>query len=515
MQPPQNAGRGGNRNGGSGESAVTRDGLNAPDIAAHLRPGDRIVLIKGVPPHDRDVPPSTVRALCLLGGVLKSELLGSTGTLRAATTWDDQRSDPELHLYETVFARDALWAAHFIGGPFPALRQATILTLCASQGVSADRTREEQPGKIVHELREPDDPVAERLTAARGWGWPYYGAIDTTPMFISCVCDATNECGPEILRLPYGARTGQTRTVADAVTHAVSWLLDTMDSDPDGFLSYERAHPGGLENQFWRDSWDALSHADGSLANIASPIAAIQVQAIAYEALLDASVLARQTSMVASENELKARAAALRRGVFGSFWIERGNESFAAVAVDRDPVSGRRRPLATRTSDMGQLLATRLLDGRDEFSRRWRTIICRRVSESTMLGAAGIRTMDTREVRFWEGGYHTGSSWLWDSMIIAQGLRHHGYQAAADDLERRVWSVCQRTGLLPEFARGNGGLEAQLTRRVVDVWQAADERVNRLEQPPQEVQAWTAAALHAAKRRRGYWLGQARQTSHE
>jgi glycogen debranching enzyme len=176
------------------------------------------------------------------------------------------------------------------------------------------------------------------------------------------------------------------------------------------------------------------------------------------------------------------------------FWNPTG---FFAAALDYTP-TGTRQPLQTRTSDMGHLLASELLD--DEDLQEYRDAVVRQLFSLGLLCSHGLQSLHTDEIRFWPGGYHTGNSWLWQSMHVADGLERHGFPALAEELRSRCRYVHTMTGLLPEFARGADD-RGILNDRVVDVWQALDQRNNRLEQPPQQVQAWTVASLYASERR--------------
>lgn len=169
---------------GPGEDARQLD----PDVRARLTPGDVVVVCRELKSVFRTPPLSTARALLRLGRVDLLDELGAAGPLHAATTADARAdADPELRKFEAVFARDALRVSEFIGGRFPRLRWATVHALARVQGLEHDAAREEEPGKIVHEWRDPTDPVAQRIAAESGWGWPYYGAVDTTPLFIRAV----------------------------------------------------------------------------------------------------------------------------------------------------------------------------------------------------------------------------------------------------------------------------------------------------------------------------------------
>ncbi|MCA1603553.1 MAG: hypothetical protein LC776_18565 [Acidobacteria bacterium] len=372
--------------------------------------------------------------------------------------------------------------------------------LSASEAVERRNESEEEPGKIVHEWRDLADPVAQRITAESGWGWPYYGAVDTTPLFIRETvrsCDAEpSVLADEVVRLD-----GQRCSLANSLARAVSWICARIDDDPDGLLTYQRMNPKGIENQTWRDSWDSLSHADGSLPNWKKPIAALDVQVLAYEALIAAARIFRLGMLRSwqTPEELVERADRIRDSMFRRFWVDDGNDGFFAAALDFSE-SGVRRALRTKISDMGQMLASSLLIGNSPKIRECRENVVRRLFSPGLLCSAGIRSLHADEARCWPGGYHTGSSWLWQTMQIADGLERHDMHLLAQELRRRCWRVHMGTGLLPEFARGADDRRI-LNDRIVDIWQSDDQRRNRIEQPPQEVQAWTVASMYAAKRK--------------
>jgi glycogen debranching enzyme len=150
-------------------------------------------------------------------------------------------------------------------------------------------------------------------------------------------------------------------------------------------------------------------------------------------------------------------------------------------------------------SSPGHLLASRLLDGPDVASTRERLIA--RLGEADLLAAAGVRTKSTRSARFRPGSYHNGSVWPMDTGVIADGFRRHGYGAAAADLDRRILAGCAATGEFPEFLRGETDGTLRVNTRIVDV---VDNGIhNRLEQPPQLAQGWTATRVWRILRAQG------------
>lgn len=471
------------------------------DITRRLRPDDVVLKIRELTSLIRTPPLSTAQALIRLGHVSNLRKLGSAGPLHAATTAGAKdEADSELRKFEAVFGRDALRVCEFVGDYFPRLRQATILSLARAQGVEQRNESEEEPGKIVHEWRDPTDPVAQRITTESGWGWPYYGAVDTTPLFISEIIRSFDS-EPSVLATEVVRLDGQRYALADSLVRAIDLVCRRVDGDPDGLLTYHRMNPNGIENQTWRDSWDSLSHKDGSLPNWKRPVAALDVQVLTYEALTAVA----QTfhlgilGMQQTAEELAGRADRIRNSIFRRFWVDDGNNGFFAAALDFSE-SGVRRALRTKISDMGHVLASSLLIGDSPKIRECREKVVRCLFSPGLLCSAGIRSLHADEVRYWPGGYHTGNSWLWQTMQIADGLERHNLNLLAGELRRRCWRVYRRTGLLPEFARGADD-RGVLNDRIVDVWQSFDQRRNRIEQPPQEVQAWTAASMYAAKRK--------------
>jgi glycogen debranching enzyme len=233
------------------------------------------------------------------------------------------------------------------------------------------------------------------------------------------------------------------------------------------------------------------------------PVAALDVQVLAHDALAAAArhLRAHCAEGARAAGALEERAHRIRSSVLERFWGEDSGVGFFAAALDFS-ATGARRPLRTRVGDMGHLLASGLLRGAGGDVRGRRDAVIRELFSPGLLCSAGIRSLHADEVRYWPGGYHTGNSWLWQSMHIADGLEQHGFALLAEELRDRCRRVHLRTGLLPEFARGDDN-RGVLNDRIVDLWQAADRRENRLEQPPQEVQAWTVASLYAAKRRIG------------
>ena len=424
-----------------------------------LLPGERLLGVREVDLVDPPALPDALGELCKLTGVERPEEIGENGPAIAARVTDANAGAPELRLYEVVFGRDSLIAALFVADLFPRLLEATLLHLARLQGTVYDARREEEPGRIAHEIRE-DDPDGV-------WGFPYYGSVDATALFVLGAQRA-------IARRP--AFRGE---IERPLAAALAWLLRKLHEDELGLLSFKRANPHGLENQVWKDSWDSMSHADGTLCNHGAPVASLEAQALVYDALL-----------AAGEVEVAAR---LARAVERHFWIDDGEGGFYAIGVDRDPAGGAPRSLATRASNMGWLLRSRLLDGRDDRRRR----IVELLFSDELLADAGIRTLSSRETRFRARSYHNGTVWPHDNHMIALGLAGSGFRDEAEEVHRRLRATWAATHRYPEFVAGTVNGADPVTRRVVDIYDEVNGRPNRLEQPPQEIIAWTVAAAVA------------------
>lgn len=408
-----------------------------------------------------------------------------------------------LRLYEVVFGRDSLRAAIDLISSYPELARATTLTLAELQGVDYSKERDERPGQIVHEARPEDDPRAKELSHELGWGWPYYGSVDATPEFIrtlTAYCRLSEE-NYAFLSKEYTDRRSETRSMAYALDMAVDWINRKLDSNAEGLLEYKSLIPRGIENQVWKDSWDAYHHADGTLANHNQGIASIEVQVTTYDALLDAAFLyenALGDSVKASA--LRHRAEKLKHVILSLFWTE-DKGGYFVLGTDRDD-TGELRQLKIRTSNMGHTLNSRLLeDDSDPEIRRKRDAVVRHILSPDMFTHSGIRTLAGDEVRFRPGAYHNGSIWLWDTHHIAKGLRRHGFDDEADEIDRRLLNVVNVTKIFPEYVRGEAGGGPKLNTRTIELWDDQAQRINQVEQPPQEVQAWTVAAILAIKKR--------------
>lgn len=483
-----------------GQDNYPLDGTLPADFS--LLPGEHV--LEPITIHATRKPetiPSSLEQMARLTNAQIAAEIGRFGPAKAAITFDVEAPE-HLRLYETLFGRDSLRVAIDLIADYPLLARTTIIELARLQGVGDDIAREEELGRIVHEARSPDDPIAQKLSHERGWGWPYYGSVDATPEFIrtlTAYCQRSEE-NRGFLAEEYVDLNGEIRTISHALEMALAWIQRRLNMNTEGLLEYHSPLPLGIENQVWKDSWDAYHHANGSLANHSQGIASIEVQVTAYDALIDAAELFED--ILDQQNQaaqLRSQAEALKRTILSVFWTK-DKGGYFVLGTDRDE-NGHLRQLKIRTSNMGHTLNSRLLKGSDPAVIRMREAVVSQLFSPEMLNVSGIRTLASDEYRFRPGAYHNGSVWLWDTHHIAKGLRRLGYLEKADDLDRRILHVVEDTHIFPEYVRGDFKDRASINSTSILLWDYINNRQNLVEQPPQEVQAWTVAAILATNHR--------------
>jgi glycogen debranching enzyme len=332
-----------------------------------------------------------------------------------------------LPWFMTIFGRDSLITS-LQALPFtPELAETTLLTLAVWQGETIDDFRDEEPGKIIHELRYGEMTAFEERPQS-----PYYGTADATPLFL-------------ILLDEYERWTGNSQLVCMLemeARDALTWIDTYGDRDGDGYIEYDRRNKQtGLENQCWKDSWNSMLFADGSLSRL--PRATCEIQGYVYDAKLRSARLARQFwNDPALAERLEQDAAALKRRFNQDFWIP--DRNFFALALDGDG-----RKVDSLTSNIGHLLWSGIVE-----DDKVQACVDHLMGDRLFSGW-GVRTMAEGEGGYNPIGYHVGTVWPHDNSIIAWGLRRCGYrekaaQVAAGILEAATFFK----GRLPEAFAG-------------------------------------------------------------
>jgi glycogen debranching enzyme len=393
---------------------------------------------------------------------------------------------PEQNLYSCLFGRDSLIISDLLFEVKPHLRINVISALALDQGKKFDSESEEEPGRIAHEVRRADDPVAQALSTNGDWKFPYYGTVDATLIWMNQVHLAA-KADPSILDIRIGGVALWERFIA-----ATQWVLTRL-ATPSGFIESLRANPKGITNQVWKDSGDSYMHANGVLAR-GDSTASVETVGESYDAILAAvaiQTMKPSSGWPLSTADLGKVARQLQTSLIENFWM---GDSFA-LGIERD-ANGSAVKLESMASNQGRLLDSGVLLG-DEFSF-YRKAIALAMTDTSMLGESGLRTLSTAHVSFRPGGYHTGSAWAFDGVLTARGLLKHGFAKESMQVQSKIRNAIESCGGYPEFFRGDWPVKDLINRFIQDVQleneSGAHPHTNRIAQPPQIIQGWTIAA---------------------
>ena len=327
--------------------------------------------------------------------------------------------------FMALFGRDSLLTAYMALPVDRDLALGTLRILARHQGRVTDARTEEEPGRILHEVR-----LGVEAGLALGGGSTYYGSVDATPLFVVLL--------GELAR--WGA---DPREVAELLPHAdraLHWVRHVADRDGDGFVDYQRTSDRGLANQGWKDSWDGITFADGEPAQ--APLALCEVQGYVYDAYRTRATLARSAGDDGDARAWDRRAADLKAAFNERFWLpERG---WFALALDRDG-----RSVDACASNMGHCLWSGIVD--DDLAPR----VVEHLMSPAMFSGWGIRTLSTEMGAYDPASYHNGSVWPHDNALVVAGLVRYGFVAEAQQVAQAVLEAAEHFGgRLPELFCG-------------------------------------------------------------
>ncbi|MDX6476517.1 MAG: hypothetical protein QOH95_2028 [Gaiellaceae bacterium] len=332
-----------------------------------------------------------------------------------------------LPWFMTLFGRDSIITSYQALPYQPELARTTLRTLAARQGTTVDDFRDQEPGKILHEIR-----FGELTATGERPHSPYYGTADATQLYL-------------VLLDEYERWSGDTDLVRELEPHAraaLDWIDRYGDGDGDGYVEYETRNPGtGLVNQCWKDSWNSILFSDGTIAE--GPIATCEIQGYVYDAKRRAARLAREVWHDDGLAErLTAEAGELRRRFHEDFWIP--DRGFFALALD-----GEKRQVDSLTSNIGHLLWSGIVDEEQAEA------VSRHLMGDALYSGWGVRTMAVGDAGYNPIEYHNGTVWPHDNSLIAAGLRRYGYE---DDAARIASAIVRASAYfayrLPEVFAG-------------------------------------------------------------
>jgi glycogen debranching enzyme len=328
--------------------------------------------------------------------------------------------------FMALFGRDSLLTSWMSLTLDPRLALCTLRTLARLQGTKVNPLTEEEPGRILHEVR-----LGREAALVLGGGSAYYGTADATPLFVMLLGELDRWGGipaedrPELLA---------------AADRALEWVDHFGDSDHDGLVEYRRHTDRGLANQGWKDSFDGINHKDGRL--VAPPVALCEVQAYVYAALQARADLAEADGDTATEAHSRQRATELKEAFNRRFWMP--EQSAIAVALD-----GSKRQVDSITSNMGHCLWCGIVEeDKAPAVAAW-------LAGPTLNSGFGLRTLATDMGAYNPMSYHNGSVWPHDTAIAVAGLLRYGFVAEAHQIALGLLDAAAHLGgRLPELYCG-------------------------------------------------------------
>jgi glycogen debranching enzyme len=329
--------------------------------------------------------------------------------------------------FMTIFGRDALLTSWMLLPLDVRIALGTLHVLAERQGSAVDPGTEEQPGRILHEVRSglatAADPRGDTV---------YYGTVDATPLFVMLV--------GELHR--WGVPLSELEPLLPHVDRALEWVDSYGDADGDGFVEYRRATDRGLANQGWKDSFDGITFPSGALPH--APIALAEVQGYVYAALRSRASLAEALGDHELSSRLEARAADLKQQFNDRFWLP--HRGWYALALDAD-----KQPVESLASNMGHCLWTGIVDEQNA------PAVAQALLGPEMFTGFGVRTLASSMGGYNPMSYHNGSVWPHDNALIAAGLRRYGLVEEAGRIAQGLIDAAEGLGgRLPELFCGFG-----------------------------------------------------------
>jgi glycogen debranching enzyme len=385
---------------------------------------------RGLLAHRREMRRSTAGAASIetSNNIFNEVLCQSMADLNILMTDTPQGRYPYAGIpwYSTTFGRDGIITALQMLWIDPRVARGVLKRLAFYQAKTVDPLADAEPGKILHEMRGGEMASLREVPFAQ-----YYGSVDATALFV-------------LLAGLYVERTGDDEILVElwhSIEAALRWIDGAGDPDRDGFVEYQRASEEGLANQGWKDSYDAIFHADGRLAE--GYIALAEVQGYVFAAKQLAARCAARLGKIDMAQKLEAEAQRLAERFEQAFWCD--ELGTYALALD-----GAKQPCRVRTSNAGQLLFSGMV--REDRAR----MVAADLMRPHFFTGWGIRTVALGEPRYNPMSYHDGSIWPHDNALIALGFARYGLKHSVAHLFKALFDAATYMDLrrLPELFCG-------------------------------------------------------------
>jgi glycogen debranching enzyme len=374
-------------------------------------------------------------------GKVKAELLRDLKKLRSPSGYLNA-GHPR---FNTLFGRDSLISAWQALRVDASIARATLQTLARYQGKKVNPKAEEEPGKILHEYRFDSASQGE----LPNWGFPYYGSVDSTPLFIFLAGEYFKHTRDETLL----------SQIWTSILAAGKWIREYGDVDQDGFVEYARQNPYGLFHQGWKDGV-------GDHLKIEPPVAIVEAQGYIYAAYQTLAFLEKELGLN-HVSKMPSLCKILKKKFNNDFWMEK--QRYFALALD-----GAKRRRDAITSNPGHLLFTGIVD-----QSRIEPLVSR-LFQPDLWTSYGIRTHSTQDSEFDPYSYHRGSVWPHDNWIICKGLQHLQFNHYANRIKKALLRAFGELGSIPELYAVVGDTITDLSQKEVEV---------------NPLQAWSTAGL--------------------
>ncbi|HUF22462.1 MAG TPA: glycogen debranching N-terminal domain-containing protein [Burkholderiales bacterium] len=424
---------------------------HAMEWEIEVQPGERCTLFSRIDPSEKSSDRAHPSGVTFLSAMRQARTALNRGARRATAIESSneifneiiRRSIADLYMlitetedgsypyagvpwYSTPFGRDGIITAMEMLWVDPHVARGVLFFLARTQAQERDPMADAEPGKILHEMRHGELARTGEVPFLR-----YYGSVDATPLFV-------------LLAGQYYERTGDSETLTRLwpnIEAALRWIDGPADLDGDGFIEYQSQRADGLVNQGWKDSADAVFHADGQLAE--GPIALVEVQGYVYAAKKAIAAVARALGRHADCARLLAEAEALRLRFEKTFWSDKLGTYVLAL-------DGKKRLCEVRSSNTGHVLLTGIAS-----AERAVRVADDLVSQSFFCGW-GVRTVASGQARFNPMSYHNGSVWPHDNALIALGLAQYGLTHSVEAIFTGLYRAATFMNLrrLPELFCG-------------------------------------------------------------